>query len=184
MEMNKTLAIFAVYSLLSLGLAADSHAGSSMAKRGFAEYDSTKLVGSIVRSLDGEELGRISDLEIDSQGHVILALILQNGSNGFSGRLVAVPFNALTISEAKSQQIQVRLNVEKEDFYTAPSFDSKDLDNPQWVTELYRSFGQQPYWTEEEAGKVPTSPSDNPCAYPYSLLTKWDCETLDKPWGK
>jgi hypothetical protein len=182
--MNKAPAIFAVFSVLSLGLAADSHAGSSMVQSGFTEYDSTKLVGSIVRTLEGDELGRISDLEIDSQGHVVLALILQNGFDDFSGRLVAVPFSALTISEAKSQQIQVGLNVAKEDFYTAPSFDSKDLDNPQWVTGLYRFFGQQPYWTEEEAGKVTTGTSQDLCAYPYSLLSKYDCETLDEPLGR
>ncbi len=54
--MNKALAIFAVVSLLSLGLAADSHARSSMGKIGFREYGSTTLVGSIVKTLDGEEL--------------------------------------------------------------------------------------------------------------------------------
>jgi len=132
--MNKALAIFAVFSLLSLSLVSDSYAGSSMDKSGFTEYGSRKLVGSIVKTLDGKELGRIFDLEIDSQGHAVLALILQNGFDDFSGRLVAIPFSALTISKVKPQQIEVELNVPKENFYTAPSFGSRDLDNRQRVT--------------------------------------------------
>ena len=129
-----------------------------MAQSGFTEYDATKILGFMVKTFDGEELGRILDLEIDSQGHVVFALIVQNGLDEFPGRLVAVPFSALTISEEASQPIQVVLNVDKEKFYTAPSFDPQYLDNPQWANGLYRFFGQQPYWTEEEAGKAASSP--------------------------
>ncbi len=168
--MNKGLAIFAIVSIISLGFAANSHAGSSMIQIGFREYDATNLVGSMVTTLDGEELGRILNLEINSQGQVVFALIVQNGLDEFAGRLVAVPFSALTIAETESQPILVVLNVDKEKFYTAPSFDTKYLDNPQWAIGLYRFFGQQPYWTEEEAGKVATGPGQYLCAYPYSLL--------------
>ncbi len=165
-EMNKMLATVAVVFLLSMGFAADSHAGSSMIPIRFTEYDdATKLVGTMVTTLDGEDLGRILDLEIDSQGQVGLAVVVQNGVDEFPGRLVAVPFSALTIAGERSKPILVLLNVDKETFYTAPSFDPKDLDNPQWVTGLYRYFGQQAYWTEEEAAK-------NLCDYPYSLLEK------------
>ena len=169
--MNKTLAILTAVTLLSLGLAANSHSGSSMATRGLTEYGSSKLVGSTVRSFDGEELGRILDLEIDTSGHVVFALVVQNGLDEFPGRLVAVPFSALTMWEAKSQPNEVELSVDKENFYTAPGFDPNDLDNLQWATEMYRFFGQQPYWAEsEETGKVSTRPSRDLCAYPYSLL--------------
>jgi hypothetical protein len=182
MEMKKALGIFAVFFLLSLSLGGESHAGISAANSGFRAYGSKELVGSTVKALDGEELGRISDLEIDSQGHVVLALILPNGSDGSLGKPVAVPFSALTVSGAKSRQIQVTLNAAKENFYAAPSFDPKDLDNPQWVAGLYRFFGQQPYWTEEEAVEVTTGTSQDLCIYPYSSLGEWGC-WLDKPLG-
>ena len=70
-----------------------------MAKGPFMEYDVTKLLGFMVKTPEGEELGRILDLEIDSQGHVVFAIVIQNGLDEFPGRLVAVPFSALTISE-------------------------------------------------------------------------------------
>ena len=83
---------------------------------------------------------------------MVFAIVIQNGLDEFPGRLVAVPFSALTISGAKSQEIRVVLKVDKEKFYNALSFDTKYLDNPQWATGLYRYFGQHPYWTEEETG--------------------------------
>ena len=155
--MNKVLAIFSFFSLLSLGFAIDSHSGSPMAQNGFPEYASTKLVGSIVKSLDGEQVGRILDLLIDSGGHVDFALILQNSIEGSPGKMVAVPFSALTISETTSRKIEVGLNVDKGTFYSAPDLKLEDLGNPQWAAGVYRYFGQQPYWTEEAVGETSTS---------------------------
>ena len=160
--MNKAIAIFAFVFLLSLGFAADSHAGSSMAKMRLTEYGTTQLLGLGVNTPNGEELGRIFDLEIDPQGHITFALVVQNGFEDFPGRVVAVPFSALTITKTKSQEIQVVLNVDKEKFYTAPNFSAKNLDNRKWAAEVYRFFGQQPYWIEEEVGNL--------CADPYALL--------------
>ena len=44
---------------------------------------------SMVTTLDGEELGRILDLEIDSQSHVVFAIVVQNGFDEFPG---LIPF--------------------------------------------------------------------------------------------
>ena len=165
--MNKGLAIFAVVSIFSLGFAANAHDEGSMVQIGFGEYGATNLLGSMVTTLEGENLGRILDLEINSQGHVVFALIAQNGVEGFPGRLVAVPFSALTIAETKSQPILVVLNVDRDKFYTAPNFDANYLDNPQWAVGLYRFFGQQPFWTEEESGKAASSPGQGNYYFVY-----------------
>jgi hypothetical protein len=166
-KMNKGLAIFAVVLIFSFGFAANSHAGDSRVQIGFGEYDVKNLLGSMVTTLEGEELGRNLDLEITSQGHVAFTLIAQNGFAEFPGRLVAVPFSVLTIAETKSQPILVVLNVDKDKFYTAPSFDTKYLDNPQWAVGLYRFFGQQPFWTEEESGKAASSPGQGNYYFVY-----------------
>ena len=165
--MNKALAIFVFVFLLGSGFGVNAHAENSMIPIGFAEYDATKLLGSRLTTLEGEELGRILNLEINSQGHVVFALIVQNGFDEFPGRLVAVPFSALTIAEEKSRPILVLLNVDKEKFYTAPSFDNRYLDNPEWVTGLYRYFGQQPYWREEEVAKTAANPRQSNYYFVY-----------------
>jgi hypothetical protein len=170
--MNRILTIGAVILFLSLSFAGNSHAGSLLRHNGFREYDSTKLVGSMVKSLDGEDLGRILNLEIDSQGRVDFAMVVEDGFEEFPGRFVAVPFSNLTVSEGRSAQIQVTLNADKEDFFTAPDFNAKDLDNRQRVTEMYRHFGEEPYWTEEGTEKAATNLGQYLCLPPYSLLNK------------
>jgi len=172
--MNKSLSMGAVILLLSLGFAGNSHAGSLPGHNGFREYDSTKLAGSMVKSLEGEDLGRILNLEVDSQGRVDFAVVVEGGFEEFPGRIVAVPFGNLMVSEGKSGQIRVTFNADKEEFYTAPDFNANDLDNRQWVTEMYRHFGEEPYWAEEATGKAATNLGQYLCLppYPYSLLDK------------
>lgn len=169
--MNKLLILITVFFVLSLGFATGSQA-RAMGQSGLTIYDTTKLLGLMVKSPDGVTLGQIFDLVIDSQGHVDFAIVGQSGFEEFGGRLVAVPFNSLRIWEGRSEQTHVVLNADKEKFYEAPNWGDKNLTDRQQAASLDRYFGVQPYWAEEEAGKVPTSPSQNLCAYPYSLLNK------------
>ncbi len=162
-KMNKLVAMVAVVFVLSLGLAASSQA-KSMGQGGLTIYDSFNLVGKMVKSPDGVELGKIFDLVVDSRGHVDFAIISQPGLDlDFSGRLVAVPFTALKISEGRSQEIHVVLIADKEKFYEAPSWGQEDLANRQQAASLDRYFGVRPYWTEKN-GKV---------AAPKEGVEKW-----------
>ena len=154
--MNKLVVMIAVVFVLSLGFAASSQA-KSMGQRGLTIYDSFNLVGQTVKSPDGVELGRIFDLVVDSQGHVDFAIVSQPGlkddPEDFAGRLVAVPFSSLKISEGRSRQIHVVLNADKEKFYEAPNWGQENLANRQEAASLDRYFGVRPYWTEAN-GKV------------------------------
>ena len=147
-EMNKRLISLTVFFVMSFGFAAGSQA-RSMGQSGLTIYDTTKLVGLMVKSPDGVTLGQIFDLVIDSQGHVDFAIVGQSGFEEFGGRLVAVPFSSLNISKGKSQETQVVLKADKEKFYEAPSWGDKNLADRQQAASLDRYFGVQPYWTEE-----------------------------------
>ena len=146
--MNKALVVITVLFVLSLGVATGSQA-RSVSQSGLTIYDTTKLVGLTVKSPDGVKLGQIFDLVDDSQGHVDFAIVSQPGFEEFPGRLVAVPFSCMMISEGRSHQIHVVLNADKEKFYEAPNWGEKNLANRQQAASLDRYFGVQPYWTEE-----------------------------------
>jgi len=107
----------------------------------------------MVKSPDAVTLGQIFDLVVDSQGHVDFAIVSQPGFEEFPGRLVAVPFNSLMISEGRSQQTHVVFNADKEKFYEAPDWGEENLANRQQAASLDRYFGVSPYWTKE-TGKV------------------------------
>ena len=146
--MNKLLLVMTVLFVLSLGLATVSQA-RYMGQSGLTIYDSTKLIGLTVKSPDGVTLGQIFDLVVDSQGHVDFAIVSQPGFEEFPGRLVAVPFSSLMISEGGSHQTRVVLDADKEKFYEAPNWGDKNLANREQAASLDRYFGVQPYWTEE-----------------------------------
>jgi hypothetical protein len=147
--MNKLMFALAIFSILSFGYVANSHA--------LTVFDGTKLIGATVKARDGVELGTIFNLVITSHGNVDFAIVDQvppPGTYGdeWSGHIVAVPFSTLTISKGKSQELQVVFNADKEKFYEAPDAPSSLFHNggqvkPQTVAQLYRYFGVQPRWT-------------------------------------
>lgn len=94
---------------------------------------------------------------ITSRGNVDFAIVDQVVPPGqefewYGGHIVAVPFNALTISKGKSQELQVVLNADKEKFYEAPEapssfFHSAGQVNLRMAAQLDRYFGVEPPWT-------------------------------------
>ena len=145
--MSKLMFALAIFSILSFGFVANSHAVTI--------FDGTKLVGAMVKARDGVELGSIVDLVITSQGNVDFALVSQvmpPDADYWPGHIVAVPFRALKFSRGKSRELRVVFNADKEKFYEAPEapasfFHNGGRINFHRVTELDRYFGVQPYWT-------------------------------------
>ena len=145
--MRKLMLALAIFSMLSFGFVASSHA--------LTTFDGTKLVGAMVKARDGVELGSIFDLVITSRGSVDFVIVSQvppPGVGDWPGHIVAVPFSALIISKGISRELQVVFNADKEKFYEAPDapssvFHSGGQINLKKVIELDRYFGVQPYWT-------------------------------------
>jgi sporulation protein YlmC with PRC-barrel domain len=109
-------------------------------------YDSNKLMGARVQLPNGEAEGQINDFVIDSSDGRIPLLVLYNVP-GRESSLVAVPFSALS---TRSENVFV-LNTDREKLALAPSFSaSGDLNNARWAGDVYRYFGLQPYWSEQE----------------------------------
>ncbi len=116
------------------------------------EYRATQIIGTYVRNLEGETLGRIGDLLFDPQdtGRVLFAVIIHGGLLGVGGKLIAVPFPALTWNE---RDRAYDVNITKERLALAPGFYRDhwpDLHHRAWSEEVYRFYGQSPYWMEED----------------------------------
>jgi hypothetical protein len=154
--MNKLIFALAIFSILSFGFVANSHAIPTD-QNGLTIYDATKLIGTMVKDRNGVPLGNIYDLVMTSQGNVDFAIVNQVLPKGAEvdynyWHTVAVPLSVLTIKEGKSQKLKVVFNADKEKFYEAPfaplSFlQSRGRVDPHKVAELDRYFGVQPPWT-------------------------------------
>ncbi len=117
----------------------------SMTKGWDRPYEFTEIVGTQVRNPQGEELGRIDDLVFDTEGRISFAIVGYGGFLGIGQNLVAVPVNSLSYVEEPRHFV---LNTSKEKIQSAPLFGKKILDDPKLANDVYRYFGQQPYWTK------------------------------------
>ena len=115
-------------------------------------YETTELMGAGVQLSDGEGAGQINDFVIDSSGGHIAFLVLSDVP-GREASLIAVPFSALSTREENG----FVLDTSREHLAIASGFDEfADLNNPRWAEDVYRYFGQEPYWTIEGQMESPT----------------------------
>jgi sporulation protein YlmC with PRC-barrel domain len=94
----------------------------------------TSLIGDDVRNPQGEALGSIKDIMIDTGTGRIEYAVLQFGGVMFIGdKLFAVPWDQLTVDTAEKKLI---LDVPKEKLKNAPGFDKNDW--PDFASQGYR----------------------------------------------
>lgn len=152
----------------------------SMATNGFSEEQMgtgmgrpaalSGLVGTYVTTPQGEHLGRITDFVIDSQGHAAFIILAHGGFLRIGEREVAIPFHSFAYDRTAEHFV---LDSTRDKLASAPLFTMRDLYNEKWAEEVYRHFGQAPYWTEGELvekgiepPREPMSSEDTPY-YPF-----------------
>lgn len=105
-------------------LAADKtseRSGKVVAAENKAGQKANRIIGQDVRSMAGEELGRIHDLVIDSKdGRIVYALVSSGGFLGIGDTVRAVPFAALSRSTMEDDQVLI-LDLKGKDWKTAPA---------------------------------------------------------------
>jgi len=148
--MKKIVNLIVLLSILAFGLlAAPVYASRSNPKGWDRSYQGSEIIGLWVMNHEGKYLGKVQDFVFDPDGHVIFAII---GYTRYNWRFigensVAVPFNAL-VYERNVKHPVVVVDISWEKFQSAPRFAKTDLTDRQREAEVYRYFGQQPYWTE------------------------------------
>ena len=116
-----------------------------------------------VEDSQDQNIGRVDDLAIDLEnGRLVEVIVSSGGFLGLGERTVAVPPAALRFDPADGV---LRINVNKEKFKAAPDFEmSKWAEHSQsrHVAEVYRYYGQEPYFAADgqgsRSGNTPTEP--------------------------
>jgi sporulation protein YlmC with PRC-barrel domain len=112
------------------------------------------LEGNKVRNLVGEDLGKVDEIMIDiPSGRVAYAVLSFGGILRMGNKLFAVPWGALTVDEDEKCFI---LNVDSKSLENAPGFDKSewpDMANSAYGAEVYRYYGADPYWEEEQKAR-------------------------------
>jgi len=105
------------------------------------------IIGRKVKNAQGEDLGKVEDLAIDStDGRVNYAVLSFGGFLGMGDKLFAIPFMAL-----HHQEKECVLDMPKERLEKAPGFDKDHWPNfsdRKWGAEIYQFYGTKPNWSE------------------------------------
>ena len=107
-----------------------------------------KLMGTSVKNLQDEKLGKVENLLIDlSSGRVVAVVISSGGFIGIGDELSAVPPNALRFS---SDRAALQLDASKEMLAASPHFKANewpDFSQPDYAGGIYRAYKVEPYFT-------------------------------------
>ena len=146
--MRKLIFAVTMVWVRAFGYAVAECAANGTVSRGEAASGGGHLLGTIVKSPEGEDLAAITEVVRGPEGHVAFAVLSYWISDDTQKR-VAVPLNILFF---EGQDCVLR--VDKEALDAAPSFVSEDdLVEPKLAGDIYRYFGIQPYWTDEGTEK-------------------------------
>ncbi len=159
--MKNLLARIGVASLLTLGLAMNSNAAEPMVPAGGSASEVINLIGNQVQTLDGDVVGTITDFIFDTNGQAVFAILYQGDREDFDvSRHVAIPFGLLSITEIEPAHWSVIVNVDKEVLFAAPAYDrNTEMSWADWGQDVYRYYGQQPYWTTETEESEKSAPA-------------------------
>jgi len=102
----------------------------------------------------GEELGKLEELMIDlDNGCIGYAVLSFGGVLGVGDKLFAIPWDAMRLDTDRKVLI---LDIDRERLEEAPGFDKDHWPqtvNREWMLEVYRFYGSQPYWQERERAR-------------------------------
>jgi sporulation protein YlmC with PRC-barrel domain len=136
------------------GMRADT--GTAGRPVGIEHMRLSKLMGTDIRNLQNEDLGKLDNVMIDvNLGKPAYGIVsVRSGFLGLNKDFVAVPWSALNWT---AQPGIARLDANKETL-TALAFDRDNfpnLEDPQYSRQLYDRFGATPYWEGQPLGFIP-----------------------------
>lgn len=107
----------------------------------------SSMTGNVVRNLERDSLGKIKELMVDlDDGRITYAVLSFGGFLGVDEKLLAVPWDALTVDLEANEFI---LDIEKERLEGAPGFDKENwpqMADRQWAQNIHEYYGHRPYW--------------------------------------
>lgn len=164
--MNKLITFLVMICSLSLVFVGSSAFAQQIETTvGWNPFEATWLIGYRVWSpVDQTYLGQITDFVID-QANGRIAMVVLSDVPGLGARHVAVPYSSLVrtgpntfVLSFGDQEVGMTSGINAMDPYLyeltkAPSdsdlYGIPSVIDSNWVAEIYRHYGQVPYWTEK-----------------------------------
>jgi len=152
--MKKTLITLVAAAFITFGFnpgafaaGIDKSTDKSMSSDAMSLSAEATLIGKDVKNSRGEDLGKVNDLVRDENGEISLVIVSIGGIIGTGEKDVAVPYTALSFNESEDHAV---LDVTKDQLASGPEVGAdENLTDRAFAEEVYRHFGERPYWTEK-----------------------------------
>lgn len=109
------------------------------------------LTGDRVVNLQNEDIGKVEEIMIDIHtGRVAYVVVSFGGMLGIGNKLFAVPWSSISVNTERKCFV---MDANKERLKNAPGFDQDnwpETPNGQWYHDVYKHYGQEPYWLQPE----------------------------------
>lgn len=89
-------------------------------------HRASKIIGTDVRNRQGQKIGDIKDVVLDTNGQIAYTVVSTGGFLGMGDRMHAIPWTAL---QKDGENNYFVLDIDKERLKKAPGFDSKHWPN-------------------------------------------------------
>src|SRR6059036_1336427 len=119
--MKTSLILTATIAYLGLAVASTFAQTQSTTTSTTTYVQATKIVGTKVKSSQGEEIGTVKDVVLDrNTGCMAYTVLSTSGGGGGGGKMVAVPW---TVYSPTSDLSALTVTVDQQRIYNAPVFD-------------------------------------------------------------
>ncbi len=115
----------------------------------------SKLIGTPVKNLQNEKLGKVENILVDmASGRVLAVIVSSGGFLGMGDELSAIPPTALRFTTDRNT---LQLDTSKEMLSQAPHFKANqwpDVSQPSYADGVYRAYRVEPYFTTNVTTQV------------------------------
>src|SRR5213595_226032 len=146
--MKTLLSLGAMVAVLGLAMASTFAQTQSTTTSTTTYVQSSKLVGTKVKSSQGEEIGTVKDVVLDRNTGCMAYTVLSTGGGGArvagGGKLVAVPW---AVYSPTADVSALTVTVDRDRIYNAPVFDYARIDEysrPDYISNVYSYYGVSP----------------------------------------
>lgn len=105
------------------------------------------LKGDDIRNPSGDKLGTLEEIVIDTDaGRVAYGVLAEGGFLGMGEKFFAIPWDMISVDTDDHELV---VDLDKERLEDAPGFDKDnwpDTTDMNWVSDVYRFYGREPYW--------------------------------------
>ncbi len=118
----------------------------------------SKVIGTSVKNLQDEKLGKVENLLVDlPSGRIVAVIVSSGGFLGMGDELSAVPPTALGFN---TERDTLQLDASKETLSSSPHFKANqwpDFSEPSYAGGIYRAYKVEPYFTTDATIGIDTT---------------------------